>query len=177
MEKDYAYYRDLWTRTFVEPRRVAFETPVLVNDYCVDCRFCCGPQAEAEPFPMALLDSQVSQRTPDDFYLLDRHTASLDRRGCKSLTPTGCRLEHRLRPVACGLFPLVLVNGRLYLYRTCPASLFVEPGRMLAMARQARDWLETLPEADIARISITRRPEDLAEKYVDLGLPVHGRRS
>ena len=172
--KDIAYFRKLWTAMFTKPRRVAFETPVLVNDYCVDCRFCCAPQQEEEPFPMALLDSQISARTPNDFYLLDEHTACLDRRGCKALGPVGCRLEHRLRPVACGLFPLVVVNSRLYLYRVCPASIFVPEGAMRAMAAEVRDWLDTLSAADIERISITRRPEDLAEKYVDLALPVRG---
>ena len=172
--KDEAYYRKLWTGMFPSRLKVAFENGVLVNAYCSRCRFCCGPQAEERPFPMALLDRQISARTPDDFYLLDSRTASLDRRGCKSLGPGGCRLERPLRPLACGLFPLVLVNRRLYLYKICPASMLEPLETFQAMAAQVKAMLDALPAADVERISITRDPEDLKAKYLDLGLDAAG---
>ena len=173
--KDEAYYRKLWTGMFPVRLKVALEDGVLVNDYCPQCRFCCGPQAEEKPFPMALLDRQISARTPDDFYLLDSRTASLDRRGCKSLGPSGCRLERPLRPLACGLFPLVLVNRRLYLYKICPASMLEPLESFREMAVRARDMLGALPAADVERISIARDPGDLKAKYLVLGLDVAGR--
>ncbi len=165
-------YRTRWARLFPEQRHVDFDDCVVTNDYCLDCRFCCGPQKESEPFPMALLDRQISDRTADDFYLLDDHTACLDQRGCKALGPAGCRLDRSLRPVACALFPFVLVNRRLYLYRVCPASMFVDAAALADMGRRIHAWLATLDPADIERISISRRPEDLAAKYLDLNLPV-----
>lgn len=172
--KDEAYYRKLWTGMFPVRLKVALEDGVLVNDYCPQCRFCCGPQDEEKPFPMALLDRQISARTPDDFYLLDSRTASLDRRGCKALGPDGCRLERALRPLACGLFPLVLVNRCLYLYKICPASM-LEPLELFQdMAAQVKAMLDALPCADVDRISIARDPEDLKTKYLDLGLEVAG---
>lgn len=164
-------YRARWARLFPEVRHVDFDGFVVTNDYCPDCRYCCGPQKESEPFPMALLDRQISGRTPDDFYLLDSHTACLDQRGCKALGPAGCRLERTLRPVACALFPFVLVNLRLYLYLICPASMFVDKAALLDMGGRVHVFLSSLDSADRARISISRRPEDLKAKYLDLGLP------
>ena len=176
MNKKFSHYRQLWEQQFPTLREVSVtEDGVLTNAYCVDCRFCCGPQAEEDPFPMPLLDSQISDSTPEDFHLLDKRTACLDRRGCKALTPSGCRLDRALRPVACNIFPIVLVNTSLYLYRICPASMFVPDQAMQRLARRVRDRLDILPVADVCRISITRRPEDLAMKYQDLHLPVYGR--
>ena len=175
MDKDFSYYESLWRKQFPAARKVALEDGVLINEYCPDCRFCCGPQEEAEPFPMALLDSQISARTPDDFYLLDAHTAALDRRGCRALTPAGCRLERRIRPVACNLFPIVLVNGRLYLYKVCPASMFLPEESFRKMAAEIGRMLNELPASDVQRISISRKPSDLAAKYLDLDIPVRGR--
>ena len=124
---------------------------------------------------MALLDSQISDRTPDDFYLLNDHTASLDQRGCKALTPSGCRLERNLRPVACNIFPIVLVNCGLYLYKVCPASLFL-PGELFQeIAGKVGSMLNGLSARDVQRISITRDPSDLASKYEDLGISVCGK--
>ena len=117
----------------------------------------------------------ISDRTPDNFYLLDNHTAALDRRGCKALTLSGCRLERKLRPVACNIFPIVLVNSRLYLYKVCPASLFL-PGELFQkIAGKVRSMLNGLSARDVQRISITRDPSDLASKYEDLGISVCGK--
>lgn len=165
-----AAYREKWAALFPDKLSMGFANGVVSNPYCPQCRFCCGPQEETEPFPMALLDSQVSARTKDDFYLLDEHTAALDQRGCRALGPCGCRLDNALRPFACNIFPYVLVNGRLYLYKVCPASLFAEEGEARSLGRQVHAWLASLPEADVRRISITRSCQDLAEKYLDLGL-------
>lgn len=163
--------RKKWAAVFPRPRELRFDRGIVRNAYCPDCRFCCGPQEEEEPFPMALLDSQVSERTPDDFFLLDAHTACLDRRGCKALGEHGCRLDNALRPVACNLFPYVLVDGRLYLYRVCPASMFLPNDLLASVGREVHAYLEGLPQKDRKRISIGRRREDLDEKYTDLGLP------
>lgn len=167
---------ELWHRRFPELRRVVWQEDTLVNDYCPDCGLCCGPQAESEPFPMALLDSQISAHTPEDFYLLDAHTVSLDQRGCKALGQTGCRLPRPLRPVSCNLFPVVLVNQSLFLYRLCPASVLIPEAAWLDMALRIQGWLNAMPSADVKRISMTRRPEDLAARYQDLHLSVQGKR-
>ncbi len=168
----YQHYHDLWSRLFSSPLPVFFDGEVVRNAYCPNCRHCCAPQAEGDaPFPMALLDRQVSARTRDDFYLLDSHTACLDQRGCRALTPTGCRLDNSLRPVACNLFPCVLVEHRLWLYLICPASMLTERGRLATMGRQVHAWLDRLPAADVERISISVDSAVLAERYLDLGLP------
>lgn len=169
-EDPVSLWHDRWAALFPEPRSMRFEDNVVRNPYCGDCRFCCCPQAEPEPFPMALLDCQVSQRTKDDFYLLDEHTAALDQRGCKALGATGCKLENHLRPIACNLFPYVLVNDRLYLYLVCPAVMFGREEEIATLGARVHAYLAGLPKADLARIAIGRRPEDLAAKYRDLGL-------
>ncbi len=163
-----------WAAIFPSPRDFRFEGGRVLNAYCPDCRLCCGPQEEKEPFPMALLDRQVSERTPNDFHLLDPRTACLDGRGCKSLGPSGCRLETELRPLACGIFPYVLAELRLYLYLPCPASLLLERERLRLVGDQVFAWLSALPRAELERISISRRPEDLRERYLDLGLGFQG---
>ena len=169
MDNDLTYYKSLWKKRFPSPRTVTFADGVLVNEYCPDCRFCCGPQKEEKPFPMALLDSQISDQTPDN------HTAALDRRGCKALTPSGCRLERKLRPVACNIFPIVLVNSRLYLYKVCPASIFLPEELFREVAGKVSRMLNGLSAHDVQRISITRDPSDLASKYEDLGISVSGK--
>ncbi|MDO5538059.1 MAG: hypothetical protein Q4F72_11095 [Desulfovibrionaceae bacterium] len=168
---EYERYHQMWSERFPEPRPVGFEGTVFRNAYCPDCRFCCAPQAEGDkPFPMALLDRQISGRTPEDFYMLDSHTACLDQRGCRALTDRGCRLENELRPVACNLFPYVLVGMRLYLYLICPASMLLAEERLRAVGSEVHAWLKTLPREDLERISISIAAEDLAARYADLGM-------
>ena len=174
LNSDVLFYRDLWRRRFREPRPLTFQNNVLKNTYYPDCGFCCGPQSETEPFPMALLESQISARTANDFYLLDRHTASLDQRGCKSLGPAGCRLPQELRPVACNIFPVVLIQEGLYLYRICPAVTLNPKAELRAMALHVQAWLNALPQAAIRRIAISRTAAELAGKYLDLRLRVQG---
>ena len=169
-------YRSLWKSMFTSPRNVEVRGGVLTNDYCIDCRFCCGPQPDGdEPFPMALLDRQITRQTGQDLYMIDRHTACLDQRGCRALGPNGCNLKRDLRPVACNIFPYVLINRRLYLYRICPVSMFLSSDRIFELAEVVRLWLDVQPEADIRRISIYRSPDELEEKYIDLSMPIHGR--
>lgn len=163
-----------WRSQFPVPRKISFSAPTLDNPYCKDCRLCCGPQPEEQPFPMALLDSQIGPQTIDRFYMLDEHTASLDRRGCKALGACGCQLERGDRPPACNLFPFVIVDMRLYLYRVCPASMLSSKEEITASAGRASEWINSLPAADVRRISISRSPEDLKEKYLDLGISVTG---
>ncbi len=168
----YKRYHDLWSRTFASPLPVSFDGEVVRNAYCPRCRYCCGPQAEGDaPFPMALLDWHVSPRTPEDFYLLDGRTACLDQRGCRALTPTGGRLDNSLRPVACNLFPYVLVDRRLWLYLICPASMLTPRDSLRAMGREVHAWLDGLPAADVERISIGVAPAALAARYLDLEMP------
>ncbi len=102
--------------------------------------------------------------------MLDDHTACLDQRGCKSLRSSGCCLDYEQRPVACNLFPYVLVDGRLYLYLICPASAFTPQEMLKSLGREVWDWLGTLPSQDLERISIHLDADILAERYQDLGL-------
>ncbi len=121
---------------------------------------------------MALLPGQISGRTPDDFYLLNKNTACLGKEGCKSETGKGCRLPRELRPVACGLFPIVLANGRLYLYKTCPAVVFNTLDELAMLAEKAAGWLANFPLDELRHISLNLSSEKLAADYIDLGIEV-----
>lgn len=174
---EYERYYAMWSRMFPSPRAVSFDGAVFRNAYCPDCRFCCAPQAEGDkPFPMALLDRQISQSTEDDFYMLDSHTACLDQRGCKALTDRGCRLDNAKRPVACNLFPYVLIEGRLYLYLICPASMLQDEAQLHAIGQRVFVWLKSLPKEETDRISISISPDVLAVRYLDLGLDLNAER-
>ncbi len=117
---------------------------------------------------MALLPSQLHPGLEDDFYLLDPETACLDRRGCKALSPNGCRLPRASRPLACGLFPLVLANGSLYLYAICPAALHVPLMEWTGLAERACEWLSCLPADDLRRISLHISADTLADRYISM---------
>lgn len=162
-----------WQSIFKAPKNLSWhDEGWLENEYCGDCRYCCGPQGSDEPFPMALLPNQISARTPDDFYLLDKNTAYLGREGCKSETGKGCRLPRELRPVSCGLFPIVLANGRLYLYKTCPAVIFNSLDELCALAEKAAAWLAAFPLEELRHISLNLSSEKLAADYIDLGIEI-----
>lgn len=165
---DFWHYLTKWRNDFPSPRPLLWTDGLLKNGYCADCRYCCGPQGSDKPFPMHLLPRQIDPDTPDNFYLLDEHTALLDRRGCKSCTSQGCRLDFDKRPVACGLFPLVLANGRLYAYKICPATIFSSLDDLECLAQKAAAWLSTLPEDELRRISICLDQKSLDERYIDL---------
>ncbi len=167
--KIYYKYIDLWRSIFEKSvKRVVWQGEWLDNSFCAVCQHCCGPQDEEEPFPMALLPSQLRPGLEDDFYLLDPETACLDRRGCKALSTNGCRLPRASRPFACGLFPLVLANGCLYLYSICPATLYIPLTEWIGVAEQAGEWLSCLPATDLRRISLDISAETLADRYIFL---------
>ncbi|MCR5813067.1 MAG: hypothetical protein K6G15_01050 [Desulfovibrio sp.] len=159
-----------WAETPFSNPTVRFEDTYLDNGFCVDCRLCCGPQPGDDPYPMALLDSQLGPKNAEDFYLLDAHTACLDERGCKALGTSGCTLPRHRRPVACGLFPLVLQDGALYLYRICPASLLIPMVNWLALGQKALAYLAKLPLKDQKRLSIHLPESVLLERYSPLYL-------
>ncbi|MCX4309556.1 MAG: hypothetical protein OSJ28_04525 [Desulfovibrio sp.] len=165
-------YLEKWRPVFTEKKVLDWRDGWLDNDYCADCLYCCGPQGTDEPFPMALLPGQISGRTPDDFYLLNKNTACLGKEGCKSETSKGCRLPRELRPVACGLFPIVLANGRLYLYKTCPAVVFNTLDELAMLAEKAAGWLANFPLDELRHISLNLSSEKLAADYIDLGIEV-----
>ncbi len=167
-----------WKRQFPQRRNVEVKEGILFNDYCPDCLLCCGPQpAGDEVFPMKLLDRQICGREEDCFYMQDRHTAILDHRGCKALGEKGCRLERTARPMACNIFPFVVINRRLYLYNPCPLSVLLPQSEVYSLAEEVRHWLSVYSESDIRRISLYRDPRTLMEKYADLNMPVQGRPS
>lgn len=121
---------------------------------------------------MALLPGQISERTPADFYLLNKNTAYLGKEGCKSETSKGCRLPRELRPVACGLFPIVLANGRISLYKTCPAVIFNNLDELALLAEKAAQWLAGFSLDELRHISLDLSAEKLAADYIDLGIEV-----
>lgn len=159
-----------WEKTFREPRALSWQPGLLANDYCRDCLLCCGPQGECEPFPMPLLPSQMRPGLENDFYLLDPLTPYIGAPGCKSETATGCRLPLAERPIACGLFPIVLANGGLYLYKMCPAVIFTPLSDLLQLASAAGQWLSQFDRQDRDRLSQKISPAILSEKYIDLGI-------
>lgn len=145
----------------------------LRNETCAQCRLCCGKQGENDkPFPMPLLPSQIDSQTPNDFYLLDSHTPFIGKDGCKSCGPGGCRLAKEKKPVACRLFPLVLVDGGLFLYTNCPAALFTPLADFMALAKEAAETLAELSLEDLQIISIHLPLEELVSKYAYLHVKI-----
>lgn len=161
-------YVNRWNQIFPESRALRWENDWLENDYCADCRFCCGKQDSATPFPMPLLPGQYRSDLEHDFHLLDSLTPYLSTPGCRSCTDTGCRLSHGQKPVACGLFPVVLVNGGLYLYMNCPAVMFLPLIRFFELGQKAASMLMDLEFADLRRLSLWLGPETLSRSYIDL---------
>ncbi len=161
-------YFNKWQPLFAETRTLLWRGEWLDNPYCPDCRYCCGPQDSDTPFPMGLLPWQLRPNLADDFYLLNGDTAYLAAKGCKSDGPCGCKLERIKRPVACGLFPLVLANGALYLYKTCPAVLAVPLYRFFELGRDAAIYLHNFSDAELRHIALNLSLETLAANYIDL---------
>lgn len=172
MNKGFWHYLELWRERFPRRRPLHWRGDWLQNGYCRDCRYCCGPQDSNTPFPMALLPSQLHANLEDDFYLLNADTAYLDARGCKADTDHGCRLPHAQRPVACGLFPLVLANGSLYLYKTCPAVIFTPLERLAALGLEAGRWLTGFSLENLRHISLDMGEQTLAERYISLSIGI-----
>ena len=168
MNKDIRYYLQLWRKRFSQPRAVRWHDGWLENDYCPDCRYCCGPQDSPEPYPMALLPEQLRPQNCEDFYMADSHTAYLDQRGCKACGSSGCRLERRWRPLACGLFPIVPASNGLYLYKTCPAVLLLPLALWLDLGLAVARHLQTLSPKSRQHISLCLTPEKLADSFISL---------
>lgn len=167
-ENGFWQYYGKWRGSFPEKREVIWRDNWLDNSYCGDCRYCCGPQGDDEPFPMALLPRQIRADLDKDFYLLDASTAYIGAEGCKSETPRGCRLTTTQKPVACGLFPIVLANGALYLYQRCPAAIFTPLVYFLEIAKKAAERLNDLTIDELRHLSLKLPLETLVEKYIDL---------
>lgn len=160
-----------WQRIDPAGKTVKWLDGRLENDWCADCRYCCGPQQEDEPFPMGLLPEQTAG-AQERFFLLDSQTAALDRRGCKSDSVHGCKLVLKERPVACGLFPIVLANGGLYLYMMCPAVIREPFATFLELGRKAGDLLVRRPLEQLRHISLWLNADTLARKYAYLHIRV-----
>lgn len=165
-------YARRWRESFQQERKLHWEQSWLENAYCADCRFCCGPQDSAVPFPMPLLSRQLRPELNKDFYLLDAATPYLGQAGCKADTAQGCRLELAQKPVACGLFPIVLVNGGLYLYQNCPAVIHTPLARFLEFAQKAAALLMQLDEIELRHLSLWLTADILAKSYIDLRVKI-----
>ncbi len=166
--KGFWHYLETWRGLFPRRRSVRWRGTWLQNGYCRDCRYCCGPQDSSVPFPMALLPSQIRPDLDKDFFLLDGDTAYIGAQGCKSDTARGCRLPLALRPVACGLCPLVLANGGLFLYKTCPAVLFTPLLRFADLGLEAAHFLRRFSLEELRHISLELPCETLSRDYIDL---------
>lgn len=172
-------YAMRWSKLFAEKPALRWDTNWLENGYCAECRFCCGKQDSATPFPMPLLPEQGRPDLANDFYLLDATTPYLAQAGCKADTVTGCRLKHGQKPMACGLFPIVLINGGLYLYQNCPAVIYTPLIRFMEFAQKAADLLGKLPEDDLRHLSLWFTDDTLAKSYIDLRIKLfnqHGKK-
>ena len=172
MQRNFQYYLNLWRERFPQRIKLVWRNARLQNGYCRDCRYCCGPQDNPEPFPMALLPKQMRPDLDKDFYLLANDMAYIADKGCKACGSRGCRLTQEKRPVACGLFPLVPANGSLYLYQTCPAAVFTPLTDWTDIGRTAATWLSGFSQAELAHISLTLSAQSLAENYIYLGIAV-----
>lgn len=173
MEKDkfWDYYRK-WQSLIKGESALKWEQNWIENSLCKDCRYCCGPQGSDAPFPMGLLIRQIGPDNSDNFYMLDSKTACIGALGCKSDTPAGCRLKLEQKPVACGLFPIVLVNGGLYLYQMCPAVLSKPLCIFLDLAQKAAEMLAQFDTEDLENISISLSCDELQKKYINLHITV-----
>lgn len=161
-------YANKWKEEFAGDRPLDWERCWIKNGYCSDCRYCCGPQDSDHPFPMPLLASQGREGLERDFHLLDSLTPYLAAAGCRSCTKTGCRLEPGQKPLACGFFPVVLVNGALYLYQNCPSVLFTPLVRFMELAREVAAFLIELDLDELRRLSLWLTVDTLSRSYINL---------
>lgn len=159
----------------LSPGIVEWKDGWLQNGFCGNCRLCCAPQGDDEPFPMPLLPSQVTDEISTNFYLLENGVPYIGKDGCKSLGCEGCRLSRREKPIACGLFPLVLVEGKLYLYQNCPAVLKTPLESFMRFARKAGEMLLKYTFEDLRTISIKMPCETLSSKYIDMHVRIFNR--
>ncbi|MBD5641138.1 MAG: hypothetical protein HDQ91_01800 [Desulfovibrio sp.] len=161
-------YTRKWQKDFAGNRPVAWEKYWIENDFCKDCRFCCGPQDSDIPFPMPLLERQRREHLDRDFHLLDSLTPYLAAPGCKACGTEGCRLKLEEKPLACGFFPVVLANGGLYLYKNCPAVIFSPLIRFMELGLKVGEYLQTLDLDELRRLSLWLNCDTLSRSYIDL---------
>lgn len=171
-ENGFWSYLDKWRKITDGQEPLEWLGTWLKNSWCGKCRFCCGPQDSPEPFPMALLPAQLRPDLDQDFYLLDHDMAYIGAKGCKACTDKGCRLKRAEKPVACGLFPIVLANGRLYLYQTCPAVIFLPLAHFCSLAKDVAAMLDKFSFDELRHISIDLPQHVLASKYIDLHIRI-----
>lgn len=163
------HYFEKWRHIASDKDPLRWDGSRMANAWCEECRFCCGKQDSSdEPFPMALLPWQIGPETAKDFYMLNANTAALGAEGCKSLTSHGCRLPYEKRPLACGLFPIVLVNGALFLYQICPAAIFLPLAHFYQLAKEVALYLDKFSLAELKHISINLSDEVIMKKYINL---------
>lgn len=168
--QDVWHYLERWQKIFHRRRALRWRDGWLQNGYCRLCRYCCGPQASNEPFAMALLPEQMPEGYEENFFLLNPTTAYLDARGCKADSPRGCRLDRKLRPVSCGLFPFVFNEKELYMYKICPAVLLSPLNQLFTLGKQAAQWLARLTANDREHIALHLPADVLAKHYVALNI-------
>lgn len=172
-------YVNKWTPLYKTPLTVAWDKTWIKNDYCESCRFCCGKQDSNHPFPMPLLPDQARPDLDEDFHLLDSLTPYLAAAGCRACATNGCRLSKEQKPIACRLFPIVIVNGGLYLYQNCPSVLFTPLIQFLELAKSAAEMLDKLDLSSLRRLSLWLTAEILAANYIDLKIRLfdeHGKK-
>lgn len=173
---DFWDYFERWKNIFKDGRPLEWQDEWLENAWCGECRFCCGPQGTDKAFPMALLPAQMQPGYREHFYLLNDNTAFLAGQGCRSDSATGCVLKRKERPVACGLFPIVLANGKLYLYISCPATLFLPLARFYEIGRKAANMLLRYSLEELRHLSLELDLETLSAKYVDLHIDIFNKK-
>lgn len=179
VKKGFWDYAGKWGAVFDGQRSVEWDGDWIKNGYCRDCRYCCGPQDSDHPFPMPLLAAQGREGLEQDFHLLDSLTPYLAAEGCRSLSRTGCRLSPGQKPLACGFFPVVLVNGALYLYQNCPSVLFSPLILFMELARKAASMLIELDIAELRRLSLWLTVDVLSRSYINLRIRLfdeHGKK-
>lgn len=172
-------YANRWSEKYGSPCSLDWDKYWIRNEYCPDCRYCCGPQDSDYPFPMPLLARQERPGLERDFHLLDSLTPYLGATGCRSCTESGCRLETGQKPLACGFFPIVLVNGSLYLYQNCPSVLFTPLVRFMELAREVAALLIEMDLSELRRLSLWLTVDVLSRSYIDLRIRLfdaHGKK-
>ena len=66
----------------------------------------------------------------------------------------------------------MLINGNLYVYKTCPAILFTPLAQLAPLGLEAARWLTSFSHEELRHLSLDMSPSVLAEKYISLGIQV-----
>ena len=159
------HYQNIWKKTFPHKRILKWQNDWLQNNYCKNCRYCCGKQDSNSKFFMPLLNNQL-KNSEEYFYLENENTAYMDKRGCKSHSNKGCKIPREKRPIACNIFPLVLANGQLYFYKICPAILFTPLNVLLNIAQESKKFFNSFSKKDLQHISINLPERIILDRYI-----------